>query len=492
MNGESLSAPAPAVAQSGNRGHILKRCASSDSRSVAMLFPSRVLILLTMLVIALPAVAAEPAPLPYHDDPAVIQAIANLGDRSALALPKFTVDAKSDIYGCQTNGPVTRGYTMRMAYAPDRQTALYHGGDHQTIRSNDVWEFHLGSNTWHMIFEPDGGNHGPMKDVLLFLARRLREKPDQPMTDDERKRFEEVRPWWKANVILKDGHFTTTHGGPILPVHTWDTLVYEPNRRVMIHGTGASPTDSAVLQSHYTGVPLAEVDQLVDKSYSSIWMFDPFSKQWITHKRPARGAMPDMEGMGATMCYIPDLKRVIYYVAAQNVSPHAYGMWSWDVMTNDWTELKPNGGKSVDTLVLRDKVAPTEEQQTAYSPKHKQLVAVIGNSTFAYHVLKNEWSRLNDQVPLECHDAKTMFAYDSVNDVFLLTDGNKQGRVAAFSLTGNKWEMVTPAGDGCPPSDYGAGKYWAQPKGYFDPRLNVLVVHGGMTDRVWVYRHQRH
>jgi hypothetical protein len=93
---------------------------------------------------------------------------------------------------------------------------------------------------------------------------------------------------------------------------------------------------------------------------------------------------------------------------------------------------------------------------------------------------------------MECHDAKTMFAYDSVSDVFLLTDGNKEGRVAVFSLATNKWELVTPSGDGCPPSDYGAGKYWAQPKGYFDPRLNVLVVHGGMTDRVWVYRHGRH
>jgi len=79
-----------------------------------------------------------------------------------------------------------------------------------------------------------------------------------------------------------------------------------------------------------------------------------------------------------------------------------------------------------------------------------------------------------------------------MSDVFLLTDGNKEGRVAVFSLTTNKWELVTPVGDGCPPSDYGAGKYWAQPKGYFDPRLNVLVVHGGMTERVWVYRHGRH
>ncbi len=459
----------------------------------ALMCTRAIVALIALSTIARLCLAADskPAPFPYRDDPVILKAMENLGDRASLALPKFTVDAASDIYGCQVVGPVTRGYTMRMVYAPERQTALYHGGDHQTIRSNDVWEFHLGSNTWHMIFEPDGGNHGPMKDVLLFLARRLREKPDQPMSEEERKQFEEVRPWWKANIVLKDGYLTTTHGGPILPGHTWDTLVYEPNRRIMIHGTGAYCSDAAVLQSRYSGVPLAEVEKQIDKSYSSIWMFDPLAKKWIIHKRPASGVMPELNGMGATMCYISDLKRVIYYVAAQNVSPHSYMMWSWDVVTNEWIELKPNGGKRISDLVLREKIAPMEEQQTAYSPKHKQMVAVIGSFTFAYDVVKNEWVKLNDQVPIEAHDAKTMFAYDSVNDVFLLTDGNKEGKVAVFSLGENKWELITPKGDGCPPSDYGAGKYWAQPKGYYDPRLNVLVVHGGMTDRVWVYRHKR-
>ncbi len=431
----------------------------------------------------------EDAPLPYQDDPAIIAAIAKLGDRASLALPKVKVDAQTEIYGCQLMGPVTRGYTMRMAYAPARQTALYHGGDHQTLRSNDVWEYHLGSNTWHAIFEPDGGNQAPYKGVLMFLARRLRAQPEQPMTADERKQFEEVRPWWNANVVWKDGYLTTQRGGPILPGHTWDTLVYEPNQNLMIHGTGAYCSDAAILESRYREIPLEDVEQKIDNAYSSIWMFDPFAKRWLIHKRPANHAMPNMEGMGATMCYIPDLKRVIYYVAAQNVSPHSYAMWSWDVGKNEWTELKPNGGKSIDDLVLRDKVAPTEEQQTAYSPKYKQMVAVIGKSTFAYDVVENHWVKLNDTIPLEAHDAKTMFAYDSVNDVFLLTEGNEQGQVAAFSLPDNKWELITPHGDGCPPSNYGAGNYWGQPKGYFDPRLNVLVVHGGMTNRVWVYRH---
>lgn len=430
------------------------------------------------------------ASLPYADDPAVIEAIDKLGDRASLTLPKFSVDSKSEIYGCKVVGPVTRGYTMRMVYAPERQTALYHGGDHQTIRSNDVWEYHLGSNTWHMIFEPDGGNHGPHKGVLMFLPRRLRAQPDQPMSEKEKKEFEEVRPWWNANIVLKDGYLTTRNGGPILPGHTWDTLVYEPDLRLLIHGHGAYCSDAAMLHSLYHDIPLEEVEKQIDPAYSSIWMFDPTAKKWIIHKRPASGNMPDLVGMGATMCYIPDLKRVLYYCAAQNVSPHSYMMWSWDVGKNEWTELRPNGGKRIDDLVVREKVAPTEEQQSAYSSKHKKMVAVIGKATFAYDVLKNEWSRLNDDAPIEAHDAKTMFAYDSVSDVFLLTDGNKEGKVAAFSLAENKWELITPDGDGCPPSNYGAGNYWAQPKGYFDPRLNVLVVHGGCTNRVWVYRHK--
>ena len=104
-----------------------------------------------------------------------------------------------------------------------------------------------------------------------------------------------------------------------------------------------------------------------------------------------------------------------------------------------------------------------DDQQTGYSPKHKKMVAVIGRATFAY---------------------------DSRNEVFLLTDGNKEGKVAVLSLAENKWELVTPNGDGCPPSDWGGGPYWGQPKGYYDPTHNVLVVHGGYTNRVWVYRHK--
>ena len=79
---------------------------------------SRVLVaLVSILMIARWGLGAgsPPAALPYQDDPAIIQAIANLGDRASLSLPKLTVDAASDIYGCRTVGPVTRGYTMRMA-----------------------------------------------------------------------------------------------------------------------------------------------------------------------------------------------------------------------------------------------------------------------------------------------------------------------------------------------------------------------------------------
>jgi hypothetical protein len=427
---------------------------------------------------------------PYQDDSDLVGKIAALGSRSALTLPPFRVDAKSDIYGCQSVGPVTRGYTMRMVYAPERETALYHGGDHQTLRSNDVWEYHLGSNTWHMIFEPDGGNQGPLKGVLMFLARKLRDNPDYRMTTQEQKEYEEVRAWWMANVVLNDGYLVTSHGGPILPGHTWDTLVYEPQTRLLIHGTGAYCSDAAVLHGRYHNLPLADVEKQIDPSYTSIWMFDPAQRRWIIHKRPQQGAMPELRGMGATMCYIPDLGKVIYYVAAQNVSPHSYQMWSWDVPKNQWTELRPNGGKGISELVLSDHVAPAEEQQTAYSPTHKQMVAVIGSETFAYDVVKNEWARLNRAVPIEAHDAKTTFAYDSRNDVFLLTDGNKDGKVAVFSLAENKWELVTPSGGGCPPSDWGGGPYWGQPKGYYDATHNVLVIHGGFTNRVWLYRHK--
>ena len=85
-----------------------------------------------------------------------------------------------------------------------------------------------------------------------------------------------------------------------------------------------------------------------------MWMFDTKENGsgFTTVPTSKRAAL---RGMGATMCYLPDKKQSIWYVAAQNVSPAAYEMWLFDAVNDRWTELKPNGGKSIGELAGQEK-----------------------------------------------------------------------------------------------------------------------------------------
>ena len=191
--------------------------------------------------------------------------------------------------------------------------------------------------------------------------------------------------------------------------------------------------------------------------------------------------------MGATMAWLPDVGKSLWYVAAQNVSPPAFEMWLFDPSADEWSELKPNGGKSIGTLATKEGVAPMSEVQTAYSPKHKKLVAVLKHDTFIYDVAANQWSKVVTDKRIYGHDARSVFAYDQAADTFLLAfppDGRgKKLRLASFSLSTKRWEMIEPKGAGIPQVKFGLYA------GFYDAQHNVLVIQGRYSDRVWVYRH---
>jgi len=445
--------------------------------------------LLVLVIIAAGVLcAAEPvktAGPPYEDDPAVVKMLAALDAGASVLLPpvKHVRDGKP-VSGRGRRGPYARDYTMMMVWAPDRQTALYAGGNHGGGRTNDVWEFHLGSNTWHNLFPAEGGDHARFKWSLMFARRMYAKNPDYKMSARQQKEWDACKAWWKKNVSLQNGWYLTKNGGPLLSGHTWDTLVYEPITKRMIQGTGAYCAAAAWIEHRFSGRPLKEVQAELGKApdgkpYRTMWTFDPAARTWIPYASESDLAV--LRGMGASMTYIPDWKRIVYYVAAQNVTPTAAYMRTWDPVKDAWAELKPNG-KSIHELAFKLKIAPTSEQQMAYAPKHRKLVAVLKASTFAYDIDKNEWSKLNDAVPFMAHDAKTVWAYDTAADAFLLADP-RNNRLAAFDLNTNAWTVITPKGPGIPKPPYCTGK------GYYDPRLNVLVVQPAYKDRMWVYRH---
>lgn len=449
-----------------------------------------VAVLLTLPGIAwgIPVAAAPPQPI-YVDDPAVVAQLNGLQPGQSLVLDPVKVqgDGIESFKQWYRNGPGQRDYCNKMPYATDRGTALYAGGNHGgPHRLNDVWEYHLGSNTWHLLYGPDGGNPGQWKTAYFLTSRTLVNNPDRKLTEAEQQQIDGYRKWWQENVIFEQGHLTTKQGGPIMPAHTWDAFAYDAKAKKLLWGMGVNAAGQLATQAYYTGIPLKELEAQADPHYTPMWMFDPRANKWIDHKteRPC----PTFRGMGATLCWLSDRQQMLWYVAAQNVVPAAYEMWLFDVASDEWLELKPNGGKSIGQLATGDKIAPMSEVQTAYSPKHGKLVAVLKNDTFVYDVKANQWTKAVTDERIFGHDAQSVFAYDGATDVFLLAfpagGRGKQLSLAAFSLETNRWEIVQPDGPEIPSTQFGSYM------GYYHERHAVFVVQGRNNDRLWVYRHK--
>jgi len=428
----------------------------------------------------------------YLDDPDIVAKLNALPAGSSMLLPKVRVDSLGiDKYSYQYYGPGRRDYCNKMPYAPDRGTALYAGGNHQVPhRMNDVWEYHLGSNTWHLLYAPDGGNAGAHKPAYFLTSRsNLVHNPEKELTPRQKQQLEAYRQWWNTYVHLTDGDITTTRGGPVMPAHTWDAFTYDPRVGRLIWGLGANPAAQPATYAYFSNQSLEQVEAQLDKRYTPMWMFDPKAKRWIHYKtKELDTPRAALRGMGATMQYIPDLGKSIWYVAAQNVSPPAFEMWTYDAVEDSWQELRPNGGKSIGELAGKLDSAPKAEQQVAYSPKDRKLVAVLKHDTYVYDIATNAWSKVATDKRIFGHDANSVFGYDPHADAFILAFKSRRNAInpslATFSLKTMKWTLLEPNGPAIPHSKNGYA-------GYFDPRFNVFVLQGRKVSQVWVYRHSK-
>jgi hypothetical protein len=421
----------------------------------------------------------------YSNDPGVVQQLDALGDSSAVVLPTKVSGLEG---GWEKNdwlrtGPFTRAYCVKMAYASDRRTAFYCGQDHNLPHYNDCWEFHLGSATWYCLSNPDGGN---CAIIWRDLAQKIWGKKPETDAGKLEKAKAQVVQWMQDNVTLENGYLQTRkNGGPVLAWHTWDGLSYDPRvGRMFWVVLDDQETQTGYLRTYCqaAGKDFQEESKKL-KPGTGMWSFDPGTRKWTRWTGAAPHAR--MRGMGGSLHYLPDTKKMIWYCAATNVSPGEFGMWSYDAVADRWEELKPNGGKSIRELALTDKVAPGEELQIAYSPKHRKLVAVLKQDTFVYDVAANAWSKACTDEGNYASDCRTVFAYDSASDVFLLYNAPKgewddTRNLRAFDLKTGKWETLTPQGAAVPKGVR---------KGYYDPEHNVLV----LTDQgpVWVYRHRK-
>jgi len=226
------------------------------------------------------------------------------------------------------------------------------------------------------------------------------------------------------------------------------------------------------------------------KPGSSMYMYDFKQERWF--KQLGEGPFPMMRAMGGTLHYLPDRDLTVWYACVGN-TPGGYleGMWAYDAQTNRWSVLIE--GEKVSGL-MRNKQAPGDEIQAAYSARHGKLIVVNKEMTFAYDVARNMWQRVADN-PGFGHDALSVFAYDSHAEVCLLV--SKQGgrwskepwKLSAYRVADDAWEDVVMQGDPLPqdPKESWMAQQFA---GYYDPTYNVLVLYCARGGTTWVYRHK--
>ena len=448
---------------------------------------------------------ALPAAAPFQDNPAVVAKLTALGERSAAMLGKFKVEPAGveKYHGALKGGPGRRDYGNKMAYAADRGTALYCGANHGSPhRLNDVWEFHLGSNTWRMICPPgtDGTRLRGWQNEEKKLSDLIAKGTDVEKNKAELEKIQAHIKAWYAGVEVKDGYLQDkANGGPVQPWHTWDGLTYDEKTRRLYWAELDS--DNYKDEKHrvhrnltrtYARATGQDPEKLVAelKPGSSMYMYDLAKGRWF--KQLGDGPWPLMRGMGGTLQYIPDRDVTVWYACVGNVSGgYEEGMWAFDAKANRWTNLIPGGTVSG---LMRQKKAPGDEIQAAYSPRHGKLVVVNGPMTFAYDFATNAWARVADN-PTSGLDCQSVFSCDTSAGVCLLV-GKKGGQwskepwqLGAYDVGADKWEVVEVKGDALPqdiPDRWDGGQAFS---GYYDAKYNAFVLYCARSGQTWAYRH---
>ncbi len=418
---------------------------------------------------AAPTTQPDPPQPPYRDDPSVLKVLDELEPGRVVKLPAFKVigDLIEQDERFRQHGPGGRDYCGRMCYAPSRGTALYAGANHGApSRLNDAWEFHLGSNTWVRLAAGDGGDHG-----ALYRARgAIRQGKDI----EKNQAF--LREWHTRHAELADGYLRTKRNhGPVEPWHAWDGLAWDATAgRLLWAVLDNDDVMRGKVKSYAeaTGQDAAELEKGLQRG-TGLYLIDPKTGLWQRQLGP--DPRPYLRGMGGSLVYVPDWKKTVWYCAATNVSPNDFAMWTYDAAANRWQELKPNDGRGIRELCQAG-LAPGSECQMAYSPRHRRIVAVLGKDAWAYDIDTNAWSHVSTVEDQFAHDARTVFDYDSVNDLFLLVNAPKgqwepTRDLRALDPNTGQWRKVELAGE---PLD---SRPYARQAGYFDPGHNVLVVY---------------
>ncbi len=385
-----------------------------------------------------------------------------LGDQSSAVLPPFkTVGEWNDLtrmFNLHTLGPKGRDFTIKAVWMPDRKRAFFCGANHGAPhRFNDAWEYDLAANTWVMLFVPTHNSSYSSIGPMEIVEGDVKDANGQ--------------------VVEKVKYVQAPRGAPANLGHTWWGLAYDPNMKAalwMNAPIGISQREhmkKMEVENPYGGPPL--------------WAFYPEKRKWELILTPA--PYPK-SGIGA-MEYVPELGGAFWY----SNNWFSDGMWVYQPKTNEWKNLKPNGGKS---LQGQKSEVPHPEAVMTYDTDNKIAVAVLNGKTYHYDVAANTWTKTVDKASDDlsvpwAHDYVTPFGYDPINKVCLLYSrghrkyGDKPtgSEMWAYSTTTKTWTKLEIKG---PEQKTQGGSVI----GYFDPERNVFVVSGN-EGTVWVYRYKQ-
>ncbi len=385
-----------------------------------------------------PAPAVRPEPhLPPNE--AALAALSALKPNHAVALgPAAVVGDFNDTarrFDLHKNGPRGRDFSIKMAWAADRNRALFCGANHAVPhRINDVWEFDLGALAWAMLYAPDNPRD------YLGLGKDA------------------------SDVLFKDGTFVTKRGGPGIIAHTWWGLTYDPDHKALLF-LNTWVTERAKAAVQLGGDPAA-----LDPG-PPLWAFTPADRAW----KPLKAARPYPTAIfGGMLEYVPG-RGTLWH--ANNWQTR--GTWAFDFQAGTWADLKANGGGKA-----FEDAAPGPEQVGYYDPKRKLVVVHRHYDTFHFDPKTAAWTKVrtgdkaDGRTPYG-HDAFSPMYHDAASGHGLLIEF-KTNALWAYDPDAGAWTKLAPEGAAMPTGN--------KRLAYADPAHNAFVVIDGTS--VWAYRYK--
>ncbi len=384
-----------------------------------------------LFCLALPAITDASLPRQSHEK---LASVSGLEANHATDLPAPAItgnfNATARQFRLDERGPGSRDFSVKMVWSPTRETALFAGANHGAPhRLNDVWEYSLAKNSWHLLYAPD---------------------PDRPYSGLGKN---------PQGVYAEAGILREARGGPAVRGHTWWGLAVDEKR------------DQLLWMNAWVGVDKAFEDLDLDPgdAYAGppLWSFDPGTGKW----RPVitEGPYPEA-GFGGALTYVPDRDSFIWYIHNWK----AAGLWEYFPGENRWRALLTR--KALKQYRKKSRKAPGEELVMVHDAAGNRLIAQQGQSTFHFSFEDRQWQEMATDGPFG-HDARSPAWYMPERGQVILWH-RRQHQLWTYDPQTRHWQKLQPEGPAMPRAK---GRL-----GYFDPKRGVFVIMA--RDRVWVYR----